>query len=1094
MPQPPTIPLPQADQLALMDAMVLCYTGAMIADTERTILNRLSMAGQIPGPRGLPLLGNLLDVDFEVPLAGIERLADQYGPIYQMTIRGKRQVVCSSAALMEELTDEKRFVKVPPGAITEVDGPRGLFAATNEDPDWHQAHRILMPSFSTMAVQGMFDGMKDIANQLILSWARKGPENVINAPKDFTKLTLDTIALCTMDYRFNSFYQDTMHPFIDAMVKVLVENGNRSTRPGFLNKVMLRKEKEHAERRLYLRKVGLDIVENRRQNPKEGKDVLNTMIYGKDPKTGQVMRDELISEQMLTFLIAGHETTSGLLSFAFAEMLRNPETYFKAQAEVDRVVGQRAIQFEDIKDLHYLNAEASIVTLDGYVVKPEDRIIVMLAKAQRDPKVWGDDADQFKPDRMLDENFERISAQFPGSWKPFGNGRRACIGRPFAWQEALLVTAMVLQSFDVKLEDPSYNIPVKQTLTLKPDNFKIRVAPRDGQTATDVDQFIHTGKATTTNKDTRSNGAAASNGTVRRPLKILYGSNTGTCQALAQRAASDAASLGFAAEISDMDSATGPMSSKNGPVVIFTSSYEGEPPDNAARFIEWLQTCSNTSLSGVEFAVFGCGHRDWVRTLHRIPKLTDELMARAGGKRMAQAGFTDVAKGNVYGDFEEWLDATLWPALRSTGSVDSDEGLPGLDFELSTDARATALRFDVQPATVKANNRLTSGTEPEKYHLEINLPSNTTYECGDYLAILPQNSDLAVKEAMSIFNLPWDSVITLKGNGPSCIPLNTPMPVSEILRSYVELSQPCTKKTIRLLASHSHDSHVRNHLSSLAANDALYTAEITKKRVSLLHLYAQYSTSIALPIGTFLSLLPPLQVRQYSISSSQLAHQGTCTLTYGVLDTTSLIDPTLRFQGVTSNYLRSLQRGDTIHVAVRPAAKKSFRLPLDIESTPMLMFAAGTGLAPFRGFCQQRAILAASGRKLAPAMLFLGCRSRTTDRLYAQEMDRWVADEVVDVRYAFSQESEWSAGCRYVKERVVKDQEEVRGLWRDGARVYLCGSRAFAEGVREAAGEIVRGLIREKADGTIRNEAALQEVDQRFKEMLVERVASDVFD
>lgn len=78
--------------------------------------------------------------------------------------------------------------------------------------------------------------------------------------------------------------------------------------------------------------------------------------------------------------------------------------------------------------------------------------------------------------------------------QPFGNGRRACIGRPFAWQEALLVTAMILQSFDVKLDDPSYEIQVKQTLTIKPDNFKIKVTPRHGQTATDVDRFIHTGK------------------------------------------------------------------------------------------------------------------------------------------------------------------------------------------------------------------------------------------------------------------------------------------------------------------------------------------------------------------------------------------------------------------------------------------------------------------------------------------------------------------------------------------------------------------------------------------------------------------------
>lgn len=139
-------------------------------------------------------------------------------------------------------------------------------------------------------------------------------------------------------------------------------------------------------------------------------------------------------------MVSGHETTSGLLSFAFAEMLKNPETYFKAQEEVDRVIGNRAIEFNDIKNLHYLNAvlretmrlrptvpvmskgvhpdrKKDVVTLNGYVVKPDDVFVILLGKGQRDPTVWGDDADLFKPDRMLDDNFDKIMEQYPGSWK-----------------------------------------------------------------------------------------------------------------------------------------------------------------------------------------------------------------------------------------------------------------------------------------------------------------------------------------------------------------------------------------------------------------------------------------------------------------------------------------------------------------------------------------------------------------------------------------------------------------------------------------------------------------------------------------------------
>ena len=155
--------------------------------------------------------------------------------------------------------------------------------------------------------------MKDIANQLVLSWARKGPENVIVATDDFTRLTLDTIALCTMDYRFNSFYQEKMHPFVDAMFGVLAERGNRAARPAFVTKMMVGTDRKFASNQAVLRQTGLDIIQNRRQNPVEKHDVLNNMIYGKDPKTGQVMRDELISAQMTTFLIAGMCRSLGLL-------------------------------------------------------------------------------------------------------------------------------------------------------------------------------------------------------------------------------------------------------------------------------------------------------------------------------------------------------------------------------------------------------------------------------------------------------------------------------------------------------------------------------------------------------------------------------------------------------------------------------------------------------------------------------------------------------------------------------------------------------------------------------------------------------------
>ncbi|KIX01255.1 uncharacterized protein Z518_08980 [Rhinocladiella mackenziei CBS 650.93] len=1080
------------------------------------------MTEPIPGPRALPVLGNLLDMlgDLDVPIRGLERLADTYGPIYQATLAGKRRLVCSSAELMEELTNEKRFMKSPPITLSKDGGPKGLFTARTEDPDWGQAHRILMPAFAPLSIQEMFTDMKDIANQLILSWARKGPENRVLATEDFTRLTLDTIALCTMSYRFNSFYSDELHPFVKAMLVTFEENNARATRPEIATKLMYRKNAEFAEANKTLHKIGQGIIDNRRANPTDKKDVLNSMIYGKDPLTGQVMRDELIAQQMITFLIAGHETTSGLLSFALMNLLKNPHTYLKAQKEVDEVIGRRAIEVGDLKNLKYINAVLretarltptvpllqkhvnpemahNVVTIGHgkYKIEPDDHIMILISKSQRDPKLWGETADDFDPDRMCDENFDKMSAEHPGFWKPFGNGKRACIGRPFAWQEALLVVAMVLQNFDVKLDDPNYTMKIKQSLTIKPDNLYIRVSPRKGLDATTMDHMIHSHGSSnrTIGLDTRLKvdraSADESATTTAKPMTVIYGSNTGTCQAFAQRLASEAASHGFKANVMDMDSATEALPTGT-PVVVITSSYEGQPPDNAARFMEWLQGCQEGSLNGVEYTVFGCGHRDWAQTFHRIPKLANELMSKCGAKRVAPAGFTDAAKGNLYSDFEDWLDSSFWPHLAPGNDDRAHEAV--VNIEVSTNARASSLRYDVDLATVKENKVLTSNGEPTKCHMEIELPSDVTYECGDYLAILPLNSEKSVKHIMTHFGLPWDAVVTVKATGPSTIPGNTPLSVFDVLRSYVELAQPATKKNLRTLAMYAGDAKDKSLLENLANENTRFELEITRKRTSVFNILTQHP-SIKLPFGEFLGLLPPLHVRQYSISSSPLANPTRCTITYGVIDTQALSNPAQRFEGVAGNYLQGLKKDDSIQVSVRPSAKKTFRLPLDMEGTPLLMFAAGTGLAPFRGFIQQRAIqkMANPGREMARAVLFLGCRSQTGDRLYAGELDAWVKDGVVEIKYAFSKEKDASEGCAYVPERMMHDANDIIDLWKDGARAYVCGTRMFSEAVREAGTKIAFMVQEQRGE---RTEAERMEQVNRLRGAMQERVASDVFD
>ena len=501
--------------------------------------------------------------------------------------------------------------------------------------------------------------MQDIASQLVLKWARKGPDYRIPVTDDFTRLTLDTIALCSMDYRFNSFYQDKMHPFVDAMMGMLAEAGNRARRPALVTKMMTSTNAKYLEDSQTQQRIAAEVVQSRRENPTAKRDLLNAMMAGKDPKTGEGLRDELIMANMVTFLIAGmldavrlkvkanstkgHETTSGLLSFAFLFLLQHPSAYQSAQNEIDQVVGKGPVRVQHLKQMKYVNAvlretlrlsptvpaiskkvnpkRANDINTLGrgkHLIEPQTKIICLFSKAMKDGNVYGEDACEFKPERMLDEGFSTLpSAAWKvrsrkmslGPWltveQPFGNGVRACIGRAFAWQEALMVTATLLQNFDFHLDDPTYQMRIKQNLTIKPKDFYMKATLREGIDATTLERSMYAGQEP--NKAPKSSHDSRSSASHSREMLILYGSNTGTAQALAQKLVSEALSRGFAPHLSEMDAATGNVANR-GLVILITSSYEGQPPDNAARFIEWMRSLQDSGLKEARFAVFGLGH------------------------------------------------------------------------------------------------------------------------------------------------------------------------------------------------------------------------------------------------------------------------------------------------------------------------------------------------------------------------------------------------------------------------------------------------------------------------------------------------------
>lgn len=201
----------------------------------------------------------------------------------------------------------------------------------------------------------MFDEMHDIATQMALKFARYGPSTPIPVSEDFTRLALDTLALCSMGFRFNSFYTKDMHPMIEAMAGFLTACGKRPNRvlPSFFYRA---EDAQFWEDITVLRETAQQVLEARKKHPEDRKDLLNAMLTGVDPKTGKHMSDSSIIDNLITFLIAGHETTSGTLSFAFYRLLKNPEAYQKVQKEVDEVIGKGPITVEHISKLPYITA------------------------------------------------------------------------------------------------------------------------------------------------------------------------------------------------------------------------------------------------------------------------------------------------------------------------------------------------------------------------------------------------------------------------------------------------------------------------------------------------------------------------------------------------------------------------------------------------------------------------------------------------------------------------------------------------------------------------------------------------------------------
>jgi len=339
-----------------------------------------------------------------------------------------------------------------------------------------------------------------------------------------------------------------------------------------------------------------------------------------------------------------------------------------------------------------------------------------------------------------------------------------------------------------------------------------------------------------------------------------------------------------------------------------------------------------------------------------------------------------------------------------------------------------------------------------KRHLEIALPEGETYRAGDYLAVLPLNPAAVVDRALAHFDLAYDATVILRigQRGKTLLPADTPVTAGELLASYVELSQPATRKQIEQLADATVCPPDKQALEALAGDSGRHATEILDRRVSLLELLERYP-ACQLAFATYLQLLAPLTPRQYSISSSPLWSAQHATLTVAVLQGPAMSGGGI-YEGAASTYLAHARPGTKVAVTVRPS-NIAFHPPESL-ATPMVMVYAGSGLAPFRGFLQERALRAqAEGVSPAPALVFFGCTSPDVDYLNRDELQAWADQGLVDVRPAFSAAP--VDGVTYVQHRLWTDRADVVELVRQGAIFYVCGDgRHMAPAVHETCGRI----------------------------------------
>ncbi|MGA4876301.1 cytochrome P450 [Streptomyces lydicamycinicus] len=1013
---------------------------------------------------GIPV-ADLTDAGLtHTPIQQSMDLARIHGPVFKRKFGERETLFLSSLDLVTEVADESRFskgVSVVLENVREFAGD-GLFTAYNDEPNWAKAHEVLMPAFALGSMRTYHPAMLEVARRVMAAWDRRVADGTpVQVAEDMTRMTLDTIGLAGFGFDFESFSRgDTPHPFVEAMVRCLEWSMTKFSRdPDADHSAADAAFQADAD---YLASVVDEVIAARTASGESGDDDLLGLMLGargqEDGAAGDGPTLDLanIRNQVITFLIAGHETTSGALSFALYHLLKDPLALRMVQREADELWGDQADpdpSFEDIGRLPFtrqvlnealrlwptaaaFTRQAHEDTLLGgrYPVKAGELVTVLTPMLHRDP-AWGDNPELFDPSRFSPE---AEAARSPHAYKPFGTGERACIGRQFALHEATMLLALLAHRYRL-IDHGDYRLRIKETLTLKPDGFTLTLAARTpaDRAAVRAALAVLPGGAEGTGSDAATDEGLPTRVPQGTGLLLLHGSNYGTCREFAERLADEATGLGFTADVAPLDACAGTLPADR-PVVIVAASYNGQPTDDAAAFVQWLNTAQDGAAADLPFAVLGVGDRNWAATYQHIPTLIDDRLAALGAHRLLPRAEAD-ASGDLGGTVKEFTAALRTELLTRYGdpaTVGAGAAAPEDTGYTVTEITggpldALAARHDLVPMTVTEAYDLTAEGWPRpKRFLRIALPDGVGYRTADHLAVLPANALAAVERAARALGVDPDTVLALHSGrraGRDTLPVDRPLTVRQLLTHHLELGRRPTPEQVAVLAAHNPCPPERQALETLAEDDPRTLIELIEAYPALCG---------ALPWPVLLELLPPLRTRHYSLSSSPATDARHADLMVSLLP-----------GGTGSTYLHGVRPGDTVLARVQPC-REAFRLD-PADDTPVILVAAGTGLAPFRGAVADRV---AAGRR-TPARLYFGCDDPTGDFLHAAEFTAAEAAGVISVRPVFSERPE--NGHRFVQHRIAAEATEVWELLKAGARVYVCGDGSrMAPGVRAAFREL----------------------------------------